>query len=329
MSLISRVNIILTVLIELAFICIDKFPNILATLPSLGSCSKASVDDITSLYAVLRTMRGYIELQTLTSKLTDYNSKGADYLSSQIKTLSDHSAYLHSIEVNFKNEWSDSSIENSSVLINTVSSVWLASRRLMNVRNGIQSILMFYCPPTYNMSSQEIDHLWENSYMQFEPEIAEICTSKSKVFSSIFKDTLVNWSDNRIDILQEKLEDEPFESNPTFNPRLYIAVKLHSLCDRLTVKCRNFHAYYSHFVIPSLNSILAKCPVILKNFDLIRDLVTKRPTCTFIHDCLHTYQHDKESVEQLKKKAKEFQNTVCISLGRPGKVPKYLQVYHA
>ena len=128
MSLISRVNIILTVLIELAFICIDKFPNILATLPSLGSCSKASVDDITSLYAVLRTMRGYIELQTLTSKLTDYNSKGADYLSSQIKTLSDHSAYLHIIEVNFKNEWSLTAIYNRGLNVGLDSKLTVISR---------------------------------------------------------------------------------------------------------------------------------------------------------------------------------------------------------
>ena len=86
-----------------------------------------------------------------------------------------------------------------------MSSVWLAGKKLVSVREEIHSIISLFCPPAYLMTTLELDKVWEVDYTLFDAEIASICTLESTVLSSISKDTLVNWSDKWIDILTDKL----------------------------------------------------------------------------------------------------------------------------
>ena len=264
------------------------------------------------------------ELQTLTDTVSEYMSRGEDLITSQLDNLSDRSAYLYKIEESFKTEWSDSNIGNSSVLINAVSSVWITSRRLVEIRHELHTVIMLHCPPAYNLSPQEIDLIWNNSYPSLDTEVAEYCSCKSKLLSSLSKDSLLEFSDKLVDILLEKLQDEQLASNPTFDPIIFIAMKLHSLAGRLAMKCRDFHTCYSPRVIPLLNSILMKCPVIRENFNIIEELVKKRPICAFVQDCITTYKHDNITIDALRKQAKQFQ-IQYVSLSDD--VERYLSIF--
>ena len=293
----------------LAMTSYQTFQEKLSTLPGLSQCRRLPDSEFLSLYTLLHELRGsYVEdLQQLTDTFTEYISQRNDLIASQLDNLSKRSAYLHNIEHSFKTEWSDSNIENSSVLINAVSSVWIAGRILLDVRHELHTIIMLYCPPAYNLSPPEIDQIWNNSYAPLDAEVSEYCTSKSQLLSSVSRDSLLEFSDKWVDIILEKLQDEPFESNPTFEPMIFIPMKLHSLAGRLVIKCRDFHTTYSPRVIPSLNSILIKCPIILKNFTAIEELVKKRPICPFVQDCVATYTHDDVTIDALRKQAKQFQ----------------------
>ena len=287
----------------------QSFQQQLTTLPPLSQCKRLPASIFPSLYTLLHELRGtYVkELQTLTDTVSEYMSQGEDLITSQLDNLSDRSAYLYKTEESFKTEWSDSNIEHSSALINAVSSVWIASRRLVEIRHELHTIIMLHCPPAYNLSPPEIDLIWNNSYPSLDTEVAKFCSRKSKLLSSLSKDSLLESSSKWVDILLEKLQDEPLASNPTLDPIIFIAMKLHSLAGRLAMKCRNFHTCYSPRVIPLLNSILMKCLVIRKNFTIIKELVKKRPICGFVQDYITTYKHDNITIDALRKQAKQFQ----------------------
>ena len=120
------------------------------------------------------------ELQPLTDVISEYISRAEDLIAEQLDDMSTRSAYLNNLTQSFRTEWSDSNIENSSVLINAVSSVWIAARILLDVRAELQTVRTLNCPPAYHMSPAEIDQIWKNSYLLLEAEVAGFCTSKSK-----------------------------------------------------------------------------------------------------------------------------------------------------
>ena len=162
-----------------------------------------------------------------------------------------------------------------------------------------------YC--SFQRSNPEIDNIWNNSYLPLDAEVSEYCSSKSQLLSGVSRESLLEFSDKWVDALLERLEYTPLESNPSFEPMIFIPMKLHSLAGRLVMKCQDFHATYSPRVIPSLNSILTKCPIILKNFTAIEELVKKRPICPFVQDYITTYRHDDITTDALSKQAKQFQ----------------------
>ena len=287
----------------------QTFQEKLSTLPGLSQCRRLPDSEFLSLYTLLHELRGsYVaDLQQLTDTFTEYISQRNDLIASQLDNLTKRSAYLHNIEHSFKTEWSDSNIENSSVLINAVSSVWIAGRILLDVRHELHTVIMLYCPPAYSLSPPEIDQIWNNSYAPLDAEVSEYCSSKSQLLSGVSRESLLEFSDKWLDALLEGLEYTPFESNPTFEPMIFIPMKLHSLAGRLVMKCQDFHTTYSPRVIPSLNSILTKCPIILKNFTAIEELVKKRPICPFVQDYITTYRHDDITTDALSKQAKQFQ----------------------
>eukprot|EP00800_Vazella_pourtalesii_P014451 TRINITY_DN3671_c0_g1_i5.p1 TRINITY_DN3671_c0_g1~~TRINITY_DN3671_c0_g1_i5.p1 ORF type:complete len:1856 (-),score=445.08 TRINITY_DN3671_c0_g1_i5:392-5959(-) len=286
----------------------QTFQLTLTSLPSLSECTRLPQSTFRTLYGLLHELRGTCidELQPLTDVISEYISRGEDLIAEQLDNMSTRSAYLNNLTQSFRTEWSDSNIENSSVLINAVSSVWIAARILLDVRAELQTVITLNCPPAYHMSPAEIDQIWNNSYLLLEAEVAGFCTSKSKVVSSPSTDP-VTFSDKWVDILLENMRDHHLESHPQFDPILFIAMRLHALAGQLIVKCRYFHSCYSPRVIPSLNSILAKCPTILENFTAIEELVRNRPMCTFVQDCIPSYKHDNATIDALRKRAKQFQ----------------------
>ena len=167
--------------------------------------------------------------------------------------MSTRSTYLNNLTQSFRTEWSDSNIENSSVLINAVTSVWIAGRILSDVRAELQTVITLYCPPAYHMSPPEIDRIWDNSYLLLEAEVAGFCTSKSKVVSSLSTDS-ITFSDKWVDILLENLRDQ-LESHTQFDPILFIAMRLHALGGQLVVKCR----YFTHA------TLLASFPLLIQS----------------------------------------------------------------
>ncbi|KAI6653530.1 hypothetical protein LOD99_3425 [Oopsacas minuta] len=290
--------------------CTMNIRDYLNHLAPLSECKKLEKEQFRELYQTLREMGDGCDedLKSLTRIISDSVLPGQ--INSKIDYLRDRSTYLSSIELSFKAEWSESNMENPSVLINVVSSVWLAGRKLVAVQQELRSIIILYCPRAYMMSISEIDEVWDKYYTSYDLELADSCTSTSSlVITSISKDTLVNWSDKWIDILIDKLDEDEFyfDENTPFDSLLFIAVKLHSLAGRLLLKCKDFHTCFAPRVIPALNSILVKCPAILKNFDAIKELVAKKPICNILQDSVPSYKPDELGIDVLKKRAKQFQ----------------------
>ena len=292
-------------------------------LPRLSHCKTLSNSLKITLCQRLETLP-----ETADDKLGQLFSSLAcrsDPSPAKLDNLRDRSAYLSSIEINLKFDWNEKNIENPSILINAVSSVWLAGKKLMTIREEIHSIISLFCPPAYLMTTLELDKVWEVDYTLFDAEIASICTLESTVLSSISKDTLVNWSVKWIDILTDKLRDKSFclKDNADFDPLLFIAVKLHSLTGRLITKCTQLHATSAPRALPALNSILQMCPTISENFGLIQDLIEKRPVCNILQDVNPSYKPGAYEIDELRKKAREFQ-TQYASLSDD--VERYLSI---
>ena len=213
----------------------------LSTLPVLSQCRRIPDSEFPSLYKLLHQLRGsYVkDLQQLTDIFPEYISRRNDLIALQLDNMSKRSAYLHNIEHRFKTEWSGANIENSknSVLINAVSSVWIAGRILLDVHHELHTIIMLYCPPAYDLSHPEIDNIWNNSYLPLDAEVSEYCSSKSQLLSGVSRESLLEFSDKWVDALLERLEYTPFESNPSFEPMIFIPMKPDF--------SRNWKSYYS------------------------------------------------------------------------------------
>ena len=292
-------------------------------LPPLSQCqtlSRSQIRDVCKMFETLPTIVDD-KLEELSSSL----AAGSDIRATKLDNLRDRSVYLSGIERNFKLEWNETNIENPSILINAVSSVWLAGKKLVTVREELHSTISIFCPPACLMTTQELDRVWEEDYTSLDAEIASICTSESHVCTSISKDTLVNWSDKWVDILTEKFRNKTFslQDRAAFDPFLFIAVKLHSLTGRLITKCVQLHATSAPRALPALKSILHMCPAILGNFSVIQDLIGKKPVCTILQDANPAYAPGSNEIDELRKKAKEFQ-TQYASLSDD--VERYLSI---
>ncbi|KAI6651816.1 Eukaryotic translation initiation factor 2-alpha kinase 1 [Oopsacas minuta] len=284
--------------------------NFLNYYSPLSECRRLQKKQFNVLYQTLRDMGNVFDedLKNLSRIFSDAVLPGQ--MNSKLDYLRVCSTYLSGIELSFTEEWSESNMDNPSVLINGLCSTWLAGRKLVTVQQELRSIIILYCPRAYMMSIREIDEVWDKYYTSYDLELANSCTSTSSlVLPSISKDTLVNWSDRWIDVLIDKLDEDGFYLNEdtAFDPLLFIAVKLHSLAGRLMLKCKDFDTCFAPRVTPALNSILVKCPDILYNFDAIKELVAKKPICNTLQDCLPSYEPDELGIDVLKKRGKELQ----------------------
>ena len=291
---------------------VQSITEFINSLPSLVNCEKISKEQTENLRNIIEVSGDSFpdELENLKNAYAQFSDTNSDNDISSLDELRDFSRYLSQIETRIKTDWSEKNImDNQSFLINAVSSVWLAAKKFANIRDQLHSIIVLHCPPACFISTQEIDAAWTVIHGNYNSFVEDLCTSPSKVMRSISKDSLVSWSDKWIDILLDNLAEGTLdfaENYPSFNPYLFTAVKLFSLAGRLDRQCKELHTAFAPLCLPALKSILKRCPVILGEFDMIENLIAKKPKSAIITEIWHNYTPDVFSIDELRCKAKKF-----------------------